>query len=136
MKNEKVMGIYQRGGVSCDHIDDRIFYVARDLFLHYSDHPRPDCRLLGNADDRQLTLSEVKISNIFISGSITLLLKASPARWCKKSTPFVIVNLLLPQVQGVELSEMVQSLIEKVRFYTILQLLPMICLTANRMAIF
>ena len=59
MKNEKVVGIYQRGGVSCDHTDDRIFYVARDLFLHYSDHPRPDCRLLGNADDRQLTLSEV-----------------------------------------------------------------------------
>ena len=26
------------------------------FFLHYSDHPRPDCRLLGNADDRQLTL--------------------------------------------------------------------------------
>ena len=29
-------------------------------------------------------------------------------------------ELLLPQVQGVELSEMVQSVIEKVRFYAIL----------------
>ena len=28
--------------------------------------------------------------------------------------------MLLPQVQGVELSEMVQSVIEKVRFYAIL----------------
>ena len=53
------MGIYQRGGVSCSRIDDRISDLARGLFLHYSNHPRPDCRFLGNADDRQPALPQV-----------------------------------------------------------------------------
>ena len=72
------MGIYQRGGVTCNHIDDWIFYVARDLFLHYSDHPRPDCRLLGNADDRQYAFPEVSIMKInrisFVLGLSAMLL--------------------------------------------------------------
>lgn len=78
MKNEKVVGIYQRGGVSCDNTDDRISDFACSLFLHYSDHPRPDCRLLGNADDRRLTLPQVSIMKInrisFVLGLSAMLL--------------------------------------------------------------
>lgn len=72
------MGLYQRGGVSCSRIDDRISDLARDLFLHYSDHPCDYCRLLGNADDRQLTLPQVSIMKInrisFVLGLSAMLL--------------------------------------------------------------